>query len=151
MGSTIRGNRDQRFNVRTSNERRETTNGGEVQKTYDRSFTEHSSNRNPHAFISEPSDTDHKIDHVHEIVRDQLAPRIQTKSANAVLTDRRYFLYYRRKRTGRRCGCFLTETLSSTMLCLSSFWLYFGLLEYMNISILIQLNYSFLLLILWAY
>lgn len=110
MGSTIRGNRDQRFNVRTSNERRETTNGGEVQKTYDRSFTEHSSNRNPHAFISEPSDTDHKIDHVHEIVRDQLAPRIQTKSANAVLTDRRYFLYYRRKRTGRRCGCFLTET-----------------------------------------
>ena len=110
MSSTIRGNRDQRFNVRTSHERRETTYGGQQQRSYDHSFTEHSSNRTPHAFISEPSDTDHKIDHIHDIVRDQLAPRIQTKSANAVLTDRRYFLYYRRRRTGRRCSCFLTET-----------------------------------------
>ena len=111
MSSTIRGNRDQRFNVRTSQERRhETTYGGEQQKSYDERFTAHSSNRTPHAFISEPSDTDHKIDHVHDIIRDQLAPRIQTKSANAVLSDRRYFLYYRRKRTGRRCGCYLSET-----------------------------------------
>jgi hypothetical protein len=110
MSSTIRGNRDQRFNVRTSQERRETTYGGDPQRTYDREYTAHSSNRTPHAFISEPSDTDHKVDHIHDIVRDQLAPRIQTKSANAVLTDRRYFLYYRRKRTGRRCSCFLTET-----------------------------------------
>lgn len=112
MSSTIRNNRDQRFNVRTSQERRETTYGLDdpYQKTYDRSFTAHSSDRTPHAFISEPSDTDHKIDHIHEIIRDQLAPRIQTKSANAALSDRRYFFYYRRKRTGRRCGCYLTET-----------------------------------------
>ena len=109
MGSNIRSNRDQRF-LRTYQERRETTRGGDTQRTYDREYTEHSSNRNPHAFISEPSDTDHKIDHVHEIIRDQLAPRIQTKSANAVLSDRREFLYYRRKRNGRRCSCYETET-----------------------------------------
>jgi len=108
--SSIRSIRDQRFNVRTSRERRETTNGGELQKTYDENFTAHSSTVNPHAFISEPSDTDAKIDHVHEIIRDQLAPRIQTKSANAVLSDRREFLYYRRKRNGRRCSCYETET-----------------------------------------
>lgn len=110
MGSTIRSNRDQRFNIRTNRERRETTYGGDVQKTYDEKFTAHSSNVTPHAFISEPSDTDAKIDHVHEIIRDQLAPRIQTKSANAVLSDRREFFYYRRKRNGRRCSCYETET-----------------------------------------
>ena len=110
MGSTIRSNRDQRFNVRTSRERRETTQGGDLQKTYDERFTAHSSDRSPHAFISEPSDTDTTVDHVHEIIRDQLAPRIQTKSANAVLADRREFLYYRRKRNGRRCSCYETET-----------------------------------------
>jgi len=110
MGSTIRGNRDQRFNTRTSQQRRESNYGGDKQKTYDKNFTAHSSNRTPHAFVSEPSDTDHKIDHVHEIIRDQLVPRIQTKSANAVLSDRRYFQYYKRKRTGRRCSCYLTET-----------------------------------------
>ena len=109
MSSTIRGNRDQRF-LRTYRERRETTKGGETQKTFDKSYTEHSTSTVPHAFISEPSDTDHKVDYVHEIIRDQLAPRIQTKSANAVLSDRREFLYYRRKRNGRRCACYETET-----------------------------------------
>lgn len=116
MGSTIRSTRDQRFNVRTSRERRETTynsellHNGEPQKTYDKTYTAHSSNRIPPAFTGEPSDTDAKIDHVHEIIRDQLAPRIQTKSANAVLSDRREFYYYRRKRNGRRCSCYETET-----------------------------------------
>lgn len=116
MGSTIRSTRDQRFNVRTSRERRETTyhsellHKGEQQKTYDREFTAHSSNRTPPAFVGEPSDTDAKVDHVHDIIRDQLAPRIQTKSANAVLSDRREFYFYRRKRNGRRCSCFETET-----------------------------------------
>ena len=116
MGSTIRSTRDQRFNVRTSRERRETTyhnellHNGEQQKTYDKQFTAHSSNRTPPAFTGEPSDTDAKIDHVHDIIRDQLAPRIQTKSANAVLSDRREFLFYRRKRNGRRCSCYETET-----------------------------------------
>jgi len=109
MGSTIRGNRDQR-SVRTQHERRETTYGGTLQKTFDRSFTEHSRDHIQPSFYSEPSDTDVKVDHVHELVRDTLAPRIQTKSGNAALTDRRYFLYYPRKRTGRRCGCYLTET-----------------------------------------
>lgn len=109
MGSNVRGNRDQRLNIRTSQERRETTYGGDKQKTYDEKFTAHSSNRIPHAFASEPSDTDAKVDHVHEIIRDQLAPRIQTKSANAALSDRREFLYYRRKRNGRRCSCYETE------------------------------------------
>jgi len=111
MGSTIRSNRDQRFNIRTSRERRETTYyGGELQKTYDENFTAHSSDRTPPAFVGEPSDTDTTVDHVHEIIRDQLAPRIQTKSANAVLADRREFYYYRRKLNGRRCSCYETET-----------------------------------------
>ena len=116
MSSTIRSTRDQRFNVRTSRERRETTFGGDLlhngeqQKTFDKPFTAHSSNRTPPAFAGEPSDTDAKIDHVHDIIRDQLAPRIQTKSANAVLSDRREFYFYRRKRNGRRCSCYSTET-----------------------------------------
>jgi len=110
LGSSIRNNRDQRGNARTSRERRDNTNGGKLQKTYDASFTAHSTNTTPPAFTGEPSDTDHKIDHVHEIIRDQLAPRIQTKSANAVLSDRREFLYFRRKRTGRRCSCYTSQT-----------------------------------------
>jgi len=110
LGSSIRNNRDQRGSARTSRERRDNTNGGAVQKTYDARFTAHSSSSTPPAFSGEPSDTDHKIDHVHEIIRDQLAPRIQTKSANAVLSDRREFLYYRRKRTGRRCSCYTSQT-----------------------------------------
>jgi len=111
MGSTIRGNRDQRNTTRTSQERRnDGTKGGSLQKTYDARYTEHRTNTKPPAFQGEPSDTDHKVDAVHELIRDQLAPRIQTKSANAALSDRRYFMYYRRKRTGRRCSCFLSET-----------------------------------------
>lgn len=112
MGSSIRNNRDQRFNVRTSGERRETRHShtSDKQKTYDRQYTAHSSNRVPPATTGEPSDTDHKIDHVHEIIRDQLAPRIQTKTANAILSDRREFYYFQRKRTGRRCSCYTFQT-----------------------------------------
>jgi hypothetical protein len=110
MGSSIRNNRDQRINTRTYRDRRDNTNGGPTQRTYDSRFTAHSSNRYPPALTGEPSSTDHKIDHVHEVTRDQLAPRIQTLSANAVLSDRREFLYYRRKRTGRRCSCYYQES-----------------------------------------
>lgn len=112
MGSSIRNNRDQRFNVRTSQERRETRHShtSDKQRTYDRQYTAHSSDRVPPATTGEPSDTDHKIDHVHEVIRDQLAPRIQTKSANAILSDRREFFYYQRKRTGRRCSCYSHQT-----------------------------------------
>lgn len=112
MGSSIRNNRDQRFNARTYRERRETRHShiSDKQKTYDARFTAHSSNRVPPATTGEPSDTDQKIDHVHEVVRDQLAPRIQTKSANAVLTDRREFFYFQRKRTGRRCSCYTFQS-----------------------------------------
>lgn len=56
------------------------------------------------------SDTDHKVDAVHQIVRDQLAPRIAQKSANATLSDRREFFYYKRKQNGRRCSCFKLES-----------------------------------------
>ena len=100
MGSSIRNNRDQRNNVRTYRDRRDNTNGGINQRTYDARFTAHSSNVYPPALTGEPSQTDHKIDHVHEVIRDQLVPRIQTLSANAVLSDRREFLFYQRKRSG---------------------------------------------------
>ena len=110
MGSSIRNNRDQRGSARTYRERRDNTNGGTTQKTYDATYTAHSSSTTPPAFSGEPSSTDHQIDHVHEIIRDQLAPRIQTMSANAVLSDRREFLYFRRKRTGRRCSCYTSQT-----------------------------------------
>jgi hypothetical protein len=56
-----------------------------------------------------PSRTDHKVDAVHEVIRDQLAPRIATMSANAVKSDRREFYYYQKKRSGRRCSCFSSE------------------------------------------
>lgn len=56
------------------------------------------------------SNTDHKVDAVHQVVKDQLAPRIAQKSANAVLSDRRAFFYYKRKTNGRRCSCFGEET-----------------------------------------
>lgn len=57
-----------------------------------------------------PSRTDHKVDAVHEILRDQLAPRIATMSANAARTDRREFYHFRRRKTGRRCSCFVAES-----------------------------------------
>jgi len=110
MGSTIRGIRDQRFSVRTGRETRDVTFQGEpTQKTYDADFTAHSSNVIPPAFSGEPSRTDAKIDHANAILKEQ-AKRIQTMTANAILTDRREFYYYKRKRTGRRCSCYLTET-----------------------------------------
>ena len=56
------------------------------------------------------SRTDHKIDEVHRVIRDQLAPRIQKHSRNAVLSDRRPFYYYPKKQSGRRCSCFSIQT-----------------------------------------
>jgi hypothetical protein len=56
------------------------------------------------------SNTDHKIDAVHQVIKEQLAPRIAQKSSNAVLSDRRAFFYYKRKKNGRRCSCFGNET-----------------------------------------
>lgn len=110
MSSSIRNNRDQRWSARTHRERRDHTRGGSKQKTFDAQHTAHSSDTTPPAFTGEPSDTDHKVDHAHELARDILAPRIQTKSANAVTVDRREFYYFKRKITGRRCSCFTIET-----------------------------------------
>lgn len=59
--------------------------------------------------IGSYSDTDHKIDSVHQVIKEQLAPRIAQKSANAILSDRRAFFYYKRKNSGRRCSCFGSE------------------------------------------
>ncbi len=56
------------------------------------------------------SNTDAKVDAVHQVIKEQLAPRIAQKSANAVLSDRRAFFYYKRKNNGRRCSCFGQET-----------------------------------------
>lgn len=56
------------------------------------------------------ANTDHKIDAVHQTIKDQLAPRIAQKSANAVLSDRREFYYFKKRTTGRRCSCFQEET-----------------------------------------
>lgn len=59
--------------------------------------------------IGSYSNTDHKVDAVHEVIRDQLAHRIAQKSANAGLSNRRSFFYYKRKNNGRRCSCYGDE------------------------------------------
>lgn len=55
------------------------------------------------------SNTDHKVDAVHEVIKDQLAYRIAQKSANAGMSNRRIFFYYKRKNNGRRCSCYGDE------------------------------------------
>jgi len=109
MSSTIRNIRDQRLNVRTSGERRGPVEQNEKQKTYDARMTAHSTSTRPAVLDGEPSGTDHKIDAIHEVITGQLGPRAQTLSRNSVLSDRREFYYYTRKRTGRRCSCFDKE------------------------------------------
>lgn len=59
--------------------------------------------------IGSYSDTDHKVDAIHEVIRDQLADRIAQKSSNAGMSDRREFFYYKRKTNGRRCSCYGDE------------------------------------------
>lgn len=59
--------------------------------------------------IGSYSNTDHKVDAVHEVIRDQLAHRIAQKSSNAGYSDRREFFYYKRKSNGRRCSCYGEE------------------------------------------
>lgn len=110
MGSTIRHIRDVRNGVTTHPARRDHTNGGEYQKTFDAPMTAHSSSTKPAVLTGEPSRTDHKVDEAHQFLRDVLAPRMQTMNANAAMVDRRYFYYFQRKKTGRRCSCFATET-----------------------------------------
>lgn len=111
MGSSIRSIRDQR-GVSVRSERRDNTNGEpSKQKTYDAKFTGHNwSNEPPLGTRSEYLDTGHQVDHVHELLRETLAPRIQSKSAIAASVDRRYFYYYQRKKSGRRCSCYEVET-----------------------------------------
>lgn len=108
MGSSLRNFRDTRYTPRTYRDHRAETQGGTKQKTYDTRYTLKSNNTDMPK--GHPSRTDHKVDHVHEIARDQLIPQIKKMSSNAVLTDRREFYYYARKRTGRRCSCYLYET-----------------------------------------
>lgn len=55
------------------------------------------------------SNTDHKVDQVNKVIREELAHRIAQKSANAGLSNRRSFYYYKRKNNGRRCSCFGEE------------------------------------------
>lgn len=71
-------------------------------------------NRNTNTTVNQRigsySHTDHKIDAVNSVVRDQLAPRMAQLSANAILSDREAFFYYKRKKNGRRCSCFQDES-----------------------------------------
>ena len=115
MSSSIRNIRDIR-GVSTHTARRQSTaNVGSDsdsgnQKTFDASMTAHSSSTKPAVLSGEPSRTDARVDAAHEFLRDVLAPRMQTMNANAVTVDRRYFYYFQRKKTGRRCSCFEVET-----------------------------------------
>ncbi len=121
MGSSIRNPRDMRFQVRTYRETRGLNNGDTpAQKNYQRQFTEHGYSSELPANTGEASRTDHKVDAIHEFVRSELAPRIQTMSANALLTDRREFYYYKMKKTGRRCSCYVVEN-SPNKQCLICF------------------------------
>jgi hypothetical protein len=120
VSSSIRNIRDTRNSSRTYRDTRGATTEQPVQKTYDANFTEHNSNVSIPADHGHPSRTDISVDRVHEVVRDQLVPAIQTLSANAVLVDRREFYLYKRRRTGRRCSCFANETSpdASCQVCL---------------------------------
>lgn len=109
MSSSIRNIRDLRNQVRPGRDTRGPTESKPTQSTYDKSFTAHSTSSVPPAMTGEPSKTDHKVDQVHQVIRDQLAPRIQTLSANAVLSDRREFYHYHMRRSGRRCSCYTVE------------------------------------------
>jgi hypothetical protein len=78
-------------------------------RTTDESLTGKKNDSYVPALSGHDSRTDHKIEHAHEILRDTVAPMIQTMSANAARIDRREFYYYVRKHTGRRCSCFKIE------------------------------------------
>lgn len=122
MSSSIRNIRDVRNSTRTYRDSRGSSTELTTQKTFDAQFTSHDSNVNIPADMGQPSKTDISVDHVHEVLRDQLVPAIQTMSANAVLVDRREFYLYKRRRTGRRCSCFSHETSpdSSCLVCLGT-------------------------------
>lgn len=72
------------------------------------------SNRNTSTHVSQRvgayTSTDHKVDAVNQLIKDQLAPRIAQHSSNAILSDRESFYYYKRKSNGRRCSCFGEES-----------------------------------------
>lgn len=106
MRSSIRNNRDRRGTQTHRETRYHTDAPSTVEKRSDAPFEAHGPSRQ----IDVPSSTDAKVDAAHELVRDQLIPRIRTMSANAALTDRREFYYFARKRSGRRCSCQLSET-----------------------------------------
>ena len=107
--SSIRNNRDRRHSSRTSRELRDNNNGVRNDKTHDSSFTAHSSPNPSPSHIGEPSDTDHLRGNTDDLIND-MAERVATKTATAIAFDRRDFYYYRRKTSGRRCSCFLSET-----------------------------------------
>ena len=107
MSSNIRNNRDKRWTAKTYRQPIKGNVSGRS-TTYDREFTAKESDTVGNT--GEPSNTDHKVDAINELVQEQLVPRIKSMSANAVTVDRRDFYYYKRKRTGRRCSCYATDT-----------------------------------------
>lgn len=54
--------------------------------------------------------TEHLEDQAISELKEQYIQQIAIESLQAAKTAREVFLYYRRKRTGRRCSCFTTET-----------------------------------------
>lgn len=49
-------------------------------------------------------------DNPHQIALEQLIPAVRQMSRNAVSVDRIEICYYQRKKLGRRCSCFVSET-----------------------------------------
>lgn len=118
----IRSVKDKRNNTRTYRDRRDLTHSSPKMGLIDSQYTGKNYSIDIPADTGHPSRTDHLVDHAHEIARDELIPQIETMSANAVLTDRREFYYYKRKRTGRRCSCFESESSpdAKCMICLGT-------------------------------
>ena len=69
-------------------------------------------NKYDHAFDR----TQFKEDFPHEISLKDLVPRIQSRARDAVAVDRVDTLFFQRKKTGRRCSCFIVES-SPDALC----------------------------------
>ncbi len=68
------------------------------------------------------SRTDHLEDEPTKELIEQYLPQIANETRQAIRTNRSTFLYFRKKRMGRRCSCFLQETTpdASCQICFGS-------------------------------
>lgn len=119
MASSVRSNQSIRNSPLQNLQYRNVSHGGELQRLVDGNLTNKSNTTIPANYSGHPSGTDFKVDNAHEILRDYVAPMIQSRSANAMTVDRTDFYYYPKRFVGRRCSCYEVEStpLSECPVC----------------------------------